>query len=64
MANNETEQLPCRYPEHTLVQVEFLAVAPQVVEDLMEVVNEVVWFLHLDHHIIDIGLHALALVVC
>jgi hypothetical protein len=41
MANKKPEHLSGRYPEYTLPQIKLTAVAPQVVEDLLENFNEV-----------------------
>jgi hypothetical protein len=49
--------------EHALVGVKLSTVAPQAIENLLDIVNEVFWILCLDYNIIDIGFHTLAPVV-
>jgi hypothetical protein len=41
MANDESEKLPGWYPEHTFLRVKLPAAAPQVVENLLEILDEV-----------------------
>jgi hypothetical protein len=63
VADNKPEQLPSRHPEHTLFWVQLPSIAPQAVEDLLQILDEVVWVFCLDDYIINISFYSLALVV-
>jgi hypothetical protein len=54
---------PGWYSEYTLIRVKLLAVAPQAIEDLLEVIDEVFRIGGFDYHIVNVGLHPLAPVV-
>jgi hypothetical protein len=60
MADDESEQFPGRYPEHTFLWVKLPAVAPQAIENLLEILDEVIRVYCFDYHIINIGFHMLA----
>jgi hypothetical protein len=42
VADNKPEQLPSWHPEHALFWVQLPSVAPQAVEDLLQILDEVV----------------------
>jgi hypothetical protein len=63
VADNELEQLSGWYSEDTLFWVQLPSVAPQAVEDQMQIFDEVFWVFYFDDHIIDVSLHLLAPVI-
>jgi hypothetical protein len=63
LTDDEFGKLPGWYPEYAFLRVMFRMVAPQAVENLLEIVDEIFWVHGFDHHVINVSLHSLAPVV-
>jgi hypothetical protein len=63
VTDDESELLPGWYPKYAFLWVKFPAIAPQAVENLLEIVDEVFWVHGSDHHVINVSFHPLALVI-
>jgi hypothetical protein len=63
MADDKPKELSSRYSEHLFLWIQLPLVAPQVVEDLLQILDEVIHVFSFDYYVINIGFHSLAPVV-